>query len=39
MRAYWGVGLVLGAGVMAGSRTGRVGPTGTPRMGSVVDGD
>ena len=36
VRAYWGVGLVLGAGVIARSRTGRAGPTGTPQMGSGV---
>lgn len=36
VRAYWGVGLVLGAGVRASSRAGRAGPTGTPHMGSGV---
>lgn len=34
MRASWGVGSVLGAGVRAGSRTGRAGPTGAPQIGS-----
>lgn len=31
-----GCGLILGAGVIAGHRTGRVGPSGTPQMGSGV---